>query len=412
MAAVQLYDGILQSAGDPIGDCLGAMQGAVADRERIIRHLRRAETMAYARCQLSRIRYQLREPCDSLKKECDELEALADRVVMVLEGLIRVHVTCGQDPEWTYFYNSLCAIHNIACWTAGRHAIGVFGSPVPNQTDRSPENLQQLRRGMALLDRDIREELPKLWGTAYLDEATASGIAALRWKDSASWLAMRFRYRCRGSALEWFLLQGDAGGIGPTELSKRDELLLHAYAWLSKALGSTVGQGLEREHLVNDIEQARLNLLVLYGNWLAERQRSHSLFVRCGWSIDSAFVQLGQLEVERIDRMKEASSGTTSAAEARLHWLRAILTTIAAFYRLFAREDRFGITWRPESVEMRRISACAEADVVALVDAEFKSCALVSKETTAFQSRRESFRAGFDLWKRELMDEQLSSMGS
>ena len=128
-------------------------------RNSVLWKLKFDEGYIYAKCQISRIAYQLAEEDsgegltgrDEQVKSLDDLEKEIEK----LRNFIAVsEPDCKTVPEWDYYRNSIGILHRIAVWTAGRHAVGVCRDVIPTKEERNTEIRQKLSNGIERLKKD------------------------------------------------------------------------------------------------------------------------------------------------------------------------------------------------------------------------------------------------------------------
>ena len=244
------------------------------DHAPVIAKLKLAETFYYAKCHKSRIDYQYLQKSgnDSNRRisEVKMLDHLGDSIRLTRNYVEDYRKSCGSTAEWEYYLNSFGTIQRIAQWTAGRHALRVCEDIIPIESERSQQVLEGIDLALALLNTD-----PITGG-----ENT--------WRPSGRWSAMRHRYRCRGYGLRWLLRRF----LEPDQTHEED--LVVAYDALQDAL-SYRGGGLERQVVLNLLEAARLNVVVMFGEQAApsslpqHRSTSPLTLAACVYYLDQAF---------------------------------------------------------------------------------------------------------------------------
>lgn len=128
-------------------------------RSRVLWELKFDEGYFYAKCQISRIAYQLAEESslDGLTDRDEQvrsLDHLEKQIEQFRNFIAESPSDCKTLPEWGYYRNSMGILHRIAVWTAGRHAVGVCRDVIPTKEERNPETCKKLSDGIKRLEKD------------------------------------------------------------------------------------------------------------------------------------------------------------------------------------------------------------------------------------------------------------------
>jgi len=304
-----------KSQKDPLPEEVDSNPPQVSDRrleERrntVLWKLKFAEGYYYAKCQLSRIAYQIkaRGSKDGLTNRVEQVNLMDDLVKGIQKTrkfIDESEAECGSIPEWNYFLNSIGILHRIAVWTAGRHAVGVCRDVIPTVDERCQVIYERLSKGILRLEDD---PVPN---------------DRVKWEMSQRWFALRYRYLCRAYALRWVVGQG----LNEAPVSG-DADLVDAYKAIQKALQVAAGVGLERERMVNLLEAARLNILAMFGEKVGMRRGLSNVsplsFAAGLHYLDAAFRQL--------DEMKSPEVG----------WLQILGYRIASYFMIVSAERRY-----------------------------------------------------------------------
>lgn len=125
--------------------------------------LKLAEGFFYARCQLSRIRYQFLDgggdqrhdaALRSRRREVEELTNIFTSAETTLDYINEHNFGAEYAHDRRYYEQSLRTICSIARWTAGRHAIGIFRDVLPTIDERTDKADVALTKGIKLLKYD------------------------------------------------------------------------------------------------------------------------------------------------------------------------------------------------------------------------------------------------------------------
>lgn len=273
------HNGKFTQARKLLGDVLDAAEAPILsarqeeDHATVISKLKLAEAHYYAKCHKSRIDYQYLTHSQNGSKggiaESQMLEELAVSIKQTRLYVEEYRKSCGTTAEWEYYLNTFGTLHRIAQWTAGRHALRVCDDIIPVKSERTGEVLHRIDDGLKLLDTDPVETGENIWGI------------------SGRWSATRHRYQCRGYALRWLLLKQ----LEPDQTHEGD--LTIAYDALQRALNHK-GRGLERQVVLNLLEAARLNLIVMFGERISQptgkcNANSPLTLAACVYYLDKAF---------------------------------------------------------------------------------------------------------------------------
>jgi hypothetical protein len=212
--------------------------------------LKIAEASYYSQCQISRIDYQVR-PSDCLwrTEQIAVLQDVQQKIRDISQRILDSKTGFDNDGERDNSLRNFATILRIAQWTEGRLTIACFRDLLPVKAERSPRAIEELSRGISLLQSDPWPQL---------SESVPSLGKRGTWGAPARWLAMRYRYEARGHALKW-IVKTEAG------VSQDASDLIAAYACMQNAMGQTAGRNLERQSVLNILEALRLSILVMFG---------------------------------------------------------------------------------------------------------------------------------------------------
>jgi hypothetical protein len=314
----------------------------VRDAEVDLWHLKIAEAYYYTQCQISRIDYQLRpDHCDWRKEQILVLQNLQSKVKDVCIGISNSPGLGGKE-ERDHCLNSFATILRIARWTEGRLKLSVFKDVLPLEAERQVGSTE-LTAGIKCLQSDPWRELC---------ESTPSLEKKAAWPSPARWLAMKYRYEARGCALRWIV-----NLASNTSLDVGD--LIVAYRSIDLALNQTVGRDLGRQEMLNQLESARLRILVLFGERVvsrpqfAELRATPSTRATALHELNTAFLALERIETPARDQ-----------------WHRLLAYRLASYCGLLAaptQEDEFANVTSGALLAFLRLSpADMKAEVVKL----------------------------------------------
>lgn len=342
-------------------------------------HLKAAETHFYATCQLSRIDYQLLEgvldsPAANRKAEAQRMVRLADEIDSWVRALEVRKADGAEDAWWAYYHQSLSTIGNIAQWTASRHAMGLFRGIIPLREERLDT------AGVGYLEH-LNESIRRLEVARF---PVGGGEPATL---SNEWMALRYRYLARALALRRLVNLEQVRQVPEDEPNEA--------LWAMKmARDASSGPGLERQRVLNELEDARLGILLIYRNLLAGQQQHLSLDY-AAFHLDAAFVE--------VDRLAESG--------ANVRWLDALRYHLAAYFALIVDPDRDPAL--QAGFRSRRLGSVLfdqkTGDRVREVVWRYKDCA-PETGSGSFASRVRLFETTFEGIRREL--ESGSAAGS
>jgi tetratricopeptide (TPR) repeat protein len=250
--------------------------------------LKAAEGYYYAKCQMARITYQLRDTRQSDEKEdweiskeriAGDLEELANQLRRILEP---VEKSPNKSADLKYYKTSLRHILEIMLWTRGRYQTAVCEDVLPTAKERgNPAKIEALNSAIKSL-------------TTFAASETGPEIIPPRWN------AMRCRYLARAYGLRWLLAESQFRETGQKIGGYMGDLIT-AHSFLRDAFQQTRGSGLERQHIVNLLESARLTLIECFGERLHGKTRfaySSPSMAACAHFLDHAAELIAQLEGE------------------------------------------------------------------------------------------------------------------
>ena len=338
-------------------------------REAVITKLRLAEGFYYAKCQLSRLEYQF------IDRASDDRRAGRDQQVRLMlsvekqlqrfsEFLKVKEQTCKRFPEWEYFQNSLWTIRRISMWTAGRQAVRICRDLIPTKKERDLQAKEKITEGLSYLRYECGSECD---GD---DMALDSGT----WISSPRWPALRNRYQCRGYALKWIIGLPDQEG---------DADILRAYRAIQRTLEQTTGRGLERQHLVNLLEAARLHILTIFGERVRNKGRAHAT--------SAATMGAG------LDFLDEAFKSLKAPDE----WLMALGYRLASYLALVAGPQLQAVLSEVKHGKLREFLSQDLDSMRDEVERQYRSFAEKFGDTSSFDRRISYYRQTF----KEVRDE-------
>lgn len=284
--ALALYDDILRDEPNAM-----LLKDRANMNPNFLWELKLAEGYYYAKCQKARITYQLRDTRQAEEKEgwaagknriTAELGSLALDLELIWRSLDQYPT---QSAELDYYRTSLRHIWEIMLWTAGRYQTAVCEDVLPTASERNNESkLKALNNAIEALNK----------------------IARLRQGEEIippRWNAMRYRYLSRAHGLRWLLVETQFGESGQRVNEYMGDLIT-AHSALRNAFQQTRGPGLERQHIINLLEGARLTLMECFGERLQGRTPfaySSPSMAACAHFLDHALERILQLEGEGAD---------------------------------------------------------------------------------------------------------------